>query len=420
MTIFIVGECSDKQKRYIDRFQRKWLPYFRNLTKSEDLDLEHIDSIGKISKQNSDNVYLYCNKHIIQSHHQIFDKLETAHPVLYLNRRARHTLEKYYNAVNYFSKRYPDTDIHKILSISSQRLNIPIHIIAAMVLNIAKKSGLNLNINSKPKKVFVDKEPQVDFKCIHAEKGHRPTMEDVPVFHHFSNTIFFGVFDGHDGRNAANFFAKAVPAEIREILSKNSESSYVEKISESLIDLDTEYCQTGDYSGTTFSGVILTSSYIYLINIGDSRTLIIDPETNEIHASTKDHKTSVPEERKRIYEAGGFVKNKRVNGQLALTRALGDKEFKFSKEGEFLERDAAVSALPDIQKIPRKEDLIAISATDGFWDVFTNEEAKKEVTSSLHHGVYQVKLDKNLCKKLVEKSISRGSRDNVTIIISRF
>lgn len=43
---------------------------------------------------------------------------------------------------------------------------------------------------------------------------------------------------------------------------------------------------------------------------------------------SRDHKPTLKDERARIEAAGGFVEYKRVNGNLALSRALGDFMFK--------------------------------------------------------------------------------------------
>ena len=52
---------------------------------------------------------------------------------------------------------------------------------------------------------------------------------------------------------------------------------------------------------------------------------------------TIDHKASLPEEAKRIREAGGFIgRNKRVNGVLAISRALGDHMVR--TQGEWMGR----------------------------------------------------------------------------------
>lgn len=47
-------------------------------------------------------------------------------------------------------------------------------------------------------------------------------------------------------------------------------------------------------------------------------------ESSELKFTTEDHKPMDAEERKRIYETGGFVRYNRVNGNLALSRAFGD------------------------------------------------------------------------------------------------
>lgn len=96
-------------------------------------------------------------------------------------------------------------------------------------------------------------------------------------------------------------------------------------------------------SGTTAICAILTPEYIFFANLGiipnfllfyytyqalgDSRG-VLSRRTNEIF-STEDHKPYLEKERDRIVKAGGSVMIQRVNGSLAVSRALGDYEYKY-------------------------------------------------------------------------------------------
>lgn len=72
--------------------------------------------------------------------------------------------------------------------------------------------------------------------------------------------------------------------------------------------------------------LLVTPTEIYCSNAGDSRTVL--SKNKQAVDLSKDHKPDDPEERKRIYNASGFVEDNRVNGMLALSRAMGDFEYK--------------------------------------------------------------------------------------------
>lgn len=70
------------------------------------------------------------------------------------------------------------------------------------------------------------------------------------------------------------------------------------------------------------------SIHITVGNIGDSRLIVGNPKTKSISVMTKDHKPSLPEELQRIIEAGGIVTSGRVGAKLAVSRAIGDHQYK--------------------------------------------------------------------------------------------
>jgi len=80
------------------------------------------------------------------------------------------------------------------------------------------------------------------------------------------------------------------------------------------------------YAGCTATVVLITATDIICANAGDSRTVLCKAGT-AVDLS-KDHKPDDPIESARIYKADGFIEESRVNGMLALSRALGDFEYK--------------------------------------------------------------------------------------------
>ena len=83
----------------------------------------------------------------------------------------------------------------------------------------------------------------------------------------------------------------------------------------------------GGHAGCTATTVFITPNEIYCANAGDSRTVLSRDNGIAMDLSV-DHKPDDPQEKARIEGASGFVEENRVNGQLGLSRALGDFDFK--------------------------------------------------------------------------------------------
>lgn len=79
-------------------------------------------------------------------------------------------------------------------------------------------------------------------------------------------------------------------------------------------------------TGTTACVVLVTNESIYCANSGDSRAVLCS-KGNAI-ALSFDHKPSNDDEMKRIEKSGHFVEDDRVDGNLALSRAIGDFQYK--------------------------------------------------------------------------------------------
>lgn len=80
------------------------------------------------------------------------------------------------------------------------------------------------------------------------------------------------------------------------------------------------------YAGCTANVVMITKTEIYCANAGDSRAVL--SKKSKARELSTDHKPDTPSEKRRIERANGFVEESRVNGMLALSRALGDFEYK--------------------------------------------------------------------------------------------
>lgn len=175
-----------------------------------------------------------------------------------------------------------------------------------------------------------------------------------------------------------------------------------------------EFERGEDKSGSTAVACLVSPTHIYLINCGDSRSLVCSD--NQIVLCTYDHKPINPAERERIHNAGGSVMIQRVNGSLAVSRALGDFEYKCVEGRGPCEQ--LVSPEPEIYVRERsyEKDEFVILACDGIWDVMSNEDLKEFVHSRLKVTNDLVKIS----NEVLDMCLSKGSRDNMSIVIVTF
>ncbi|KAG0211838.1 Protein phosphatase 2C 2 [Mortierella sp. GBA30] len=233
-------------------------------------------------------------------------------------------------------------------------------------------------------------------------------------------TAFFAVYDGHGGPNVAKYSGEGLH---KKIVSDKAfaKGDYVAAIKNGFLEMDRalrfdpEY--GGDSSGcTAITATITDKDVLYVGNAGDSRAVLGSDGT--AIALSNDHKPVNKEESRRIVAAGGFVEYGRVNGSLALSRALGDFEFKMN--ATLGPDDQIVTANPVIVEHKLTEDdEFLILACDGIWDCMTSQE----VVTFVRKGISEKIPLEVLCEKTMDHCLASDSGmtgvgcDNMTMVI---
>lgn len=282
---------------------------------------------------------------------------------------------------------------------------------------------------------FLDKpvtEKRVEFcegkglKCTVADmQGWRVKMEDAHVaeigLKDHPDLSFFAVFDGHGGDQAAILGAQqvvdAVTATPQFKTGSNAPDQLAEAIRSGLLTLDKHlrtlpnFSNGSDRSGSTVVCTLISPSHIVIGNCGDSRAVLASSAADKgVRFASADHKPTNPGETRRIEHAGGFVNLGRVCGNLAVSRALGDFEFKDSSNLRDVEQK--ISAEAEMTVLPREDtDEFLLLACDGIWDVMTNEQ----VVIFIRHHLECGKEPSSIVESLLDHCLDAGSKDNMTV-----
>eukprot|EP00669_Euglena_mutabilis_P012718 TRINITY_DN738_c0_g1_i1.p1 TRINITY_DN738_c0_g1~~TRINITY_DN738_c0_g1_i1.p1 ORF type:complete len:492 (-),score=145.24 TRINITY_DN738_c0_g1_i1:294-1769(-) len=255
------------------------------------------------------------------------------------------------------------------------------------------------------------------FTCAVASmNGYRERMEDSHSVDFHPTYGLFAVFDGHMDPDCSAYFGVQFPLAV----AKAKPPLTDEALQDLSVNLDCEYLALQKESGST--GTFLIASIVkgeqdvtfdvQVGNVGDSR--VICGRDGKAIPMTIDHKPTLPEERARIIECGGDVVNARVDGNLAVSRAFGDLQYKGGPGGP---RKQKVIALPEVTHIKCTKDDFMVLCCDGVFEgSFSNEQVIEFVSQRL-----QETSDIGLIAAAVcDAALERGSKDNITCMVVLF
>lgn len=311
--------------------------------------------------------------------------------------------------------------------------------------------------------IRVQRRGNASFRCAVAEmQGWRVGHEDAHEMKCEDSYGAFWVLDGHAGDGAANFGA---PELVQEFAQRQGRLPSVEALEQGFANVDSRLrafiqANPDKDSGSTVVGALIAKQEggaycVKLCNCGDSRGVVVrgpeEEEGNSPPADTPvgwprhieelagsdetsaqefatlrpqwplivesvDHKPNHPTEKARIEAAGGHVTKEdppRLDGNLAVSRGLGDFEYKADAGAV---QDQKVSCVPDIYEVSGlRAGSFLVLACDGLWDVMSGEAAAVHVRGCLQKDP-QADLGA-IAADLVKSSLRIGSRDNVTVMI---
>ncbi|KAJ8529889.1 hypothetical protein K7X08_036724 [Anisodus acutangulus] len=239
-------------------------------------------------------------------------------------------------------------------------------------------------------------------------KANHP-MEDYHVAKfvqlHGHELGLFAIYDGHLGDSVPAYLQKHLFANIlNEEDFRNDPHRAIlkayERTDQAILSHNPDLGRGGS---TAVTAILINGRMLWVANVGDSRA-VLSRRGQAIQLSV-DHEPNT--ERGDIENRGGFVSNMpgdvaRVNGQLAVSRAFGDKNLK-----------SHLSSDPDVTNADVEGDTdLLILASDGLWKVMSNQEAVDIVR--------KVKDPQKAAKQLAVEALVRESKDDISCIVVRF
>ncbi|WCJ44455.1 Protein phosphatase 2C family protein [Euphorbia peplus] len=238
----------------------------------------------------------------------------------------------------------------------------------------------------------------MDKFCCFGDKGRSPSSSGHELG-------LFAIYDGHLGDAVPSYLQKNLFSNILKeedfwVDPNRAISKAYERTDQAILSHNPGLGRGGS---TAVTAILINGQRLWVANVGDSRA-VLSKEGQAIQMST-DHEPNT--ERGSIEHKGGFVSNMpgdvpRVNGQLAVSRAFGDKSLKSHLRSD-----------PDIRdmNIDNSTDVL-ILASDGLWKVMSNQEAVDIAR--------RVKDPVKAAKQLTAEALKRDSKDDISCVVVRF
>jgi protein phosphatase PTC1 len=226
---------------------------------------------------------------------------------------------------------------------------------------------------------------------------------------------YYAIYDGHGGSQAVDHVAKNLHAVICDELKAAkrgniiSDTYVAEALERSFCQIDAQLNAVGAWKCGSTATVALVhktarSLRLHLANVGDSSAVLIDSAFHA-HRISYDHRPTDVKEVLRIEAVGGFIARNRVNGQLGVSRALGDHCLKKS----------GVTSSPHVVTRDMADDVALVIASDGLWDVLTDYD----VARIMEHNSGRMTPDQ-LADCFVRQAQRGGSTDNISCVVCLF
>ena len=291
--------------------------------------------------------------------------------------------------------------------------------------------------------------------CSVQNAKHSHPLEDLSIAWNMPQQGYMlGVFDGHAGSEVAHYVGRNIHLKLSEYL--NQAFTIKQSFEHAFSDIEEHVVNTFS-GGSTAALVYISKGIAHIVHIGDSR--VVFGNNNAVTFATQDHTLKREDERERVLKAEGIIsREKRITGQalgpwringLAPSRTLGDAWAKGRSvhnglrgiggvekvllDGKYVKivaeewpdtslnyrqfyRPQVGQVIAEVEYTERQltgADRWAVIASDGLWDVVSNEEVVATVQDYSNNVGGLCGIASFLC----QYAITRGSKDDITVIV---